>query len=243
MSGRNTTLAPRDRVWHPAALFPDYRSTIYRAPQQKLIAIPQSLGDTTGPVFGHSTLGKRDDDLLVNYAAEGESALGERIIVQGKIMDEAGRPVANALIEIWQANAGGRYRHKNDRYLAPLDPNFGGCGRCVSDNDGNYSFRTVKPGPYPWPNGGNDWRPSHIHFSLFGSGFAQRLITQMYFEGDPHIKICPILRAIGDPRAIDQLTANLDMENTIPMDIRSYRFDLVLRGPKSTLFENKLEGN
>ncbi|MFT5870870.1 MAG: protocatechuate 3,4-dioxygenase beta subunit, partial [Paracoccaceae bacterium] len=173
----------------------------------------------------------------------GSSAIGERIIVHGRLLDEAGRPVRGALLEVWQANAGGRYRHKNDGYLAQLDTNFGGCGRVITDHDGQYSLRTVKPGPYPWPNGGNDWRPAHIHFSVFGDGFAQRLITQMYFEGDPHIALCPIVQSINDPAAIDQLTAKLDMKRTIVMDARAYQFDIVLRGRRSTLFENRLEGN
>jgi protocatechuate 3,4-dioxygenase beta subunit len=159
------------------------------------------------------------------------------------LLNENASPIPNALIEIWQANAGGRYRHKNDSYLAPLDPNFSGCGRCLTDDQGRYSFTTIKPGPYPWPNGGNDWRPAHIHFSIFGSSFAQRLITQMYFEGDPHIAICPIVQSINDPKAISQLTARLDMANTTPMDLRAYRFDIVLRGTGSTCFENRLEGN
>ena len=161
----------------------------------------------------------------------------------GRIVDERGRGVAGVLLEFWQANAGGRYRHKNDSYLAPLDPNFGGCGRTITDADGGYEFRTIKPGPYPWPNGVNDWRPSHIHFSLFGSGFAQRLITQMYFEGDPLIPLCPIVNTIPDQDAISQLVATLDMSATIPMDARAYRFDMVLRGRRSTVFENRMEGN
>lgn len=234
---------PRDKDIHPKAYTPNYRSSIFRSPQQKLITFPNGLTEATGPVFGHDILGEHDNDLLLNYAKPGELPIGERIIVHGKMLDEMARPVAGALVEFWQANAGGRYRHKNDTYLAPLDPNFGGCGRTITDAEGNYSFRTVRPGPYPWPNGANDWRPAHIHFSLFGSGFAQRLITQMYFEGDPHIKLCPIVKTISDEAAIDRLVARLDMENTIPMDIRAYRFDMVLRGPKSTLFENKLEGN
>jgi len=144
------------------------------------------------------------------------------------------------LIEVWQANAGGRYRHVNDGYLAPLDDNFGGCGRCISGEDGSYSFRTILPGPYPWPNGGNDWRPAHIHFSVFGDGFVQRLITQMYFEGDPHIALCPIVQSIPDSAAIDRLVARLDMDQTIPMDLRAYRFDIVLRGRNATVFERVL---
>lgn len=243
MNGAEEGIAKRNLSAHPVADYPDYRSTILRHPKHKLVALPQSLADTTGPAFGHMPLGENDHDMIINYAAEGQSAIGERIVVHGSLVDEAGRPVPHALIEVWQANAGGRYRHKNDAYLAPLDPNFGGCGRCVTNAEGRYSFRTVRPGPYPWPNGGNDWRPAHIHFSVFGSGFAHRLITQMYFEGDPHIAICPIVQSISDPRAVDQLVARLDMAATIPMDLRAYRFDLVLRGPGATYFENKLEGN
>lgn len=234
---------PRDRNWHPKPLTPDYKTSILRSPQKPLISFGNSLSEATGPVFGHNDLGELDSDLIQNYARSGESALGERIIVHGRVLDESGRPVPQVLIEVWQANAGGRYQHKKDGYLAPLDPNFGGCGRALSDDDGYYAFRTIKPGPYPWPNGVNDWRPAHIHFSLFGSGFAQRLITQMYFEGDPHIALCPIVNTIKDPQAVDMLTAKLDMNNTIPMNARAYRFDLVLRGRRSTLFENRLEGN
>jgi protocatechuate 3,4-dioxygenase beta subunit len=197
----------------------------------------------TGPTFGHSIIGELDNDLIHNFAKPGESAIGQRIIVHGRVLDENARPVPNVLVEFWQANAGGRYRHKKEGYLAALDPNFGGCGRCLTDADGNYRFRTVKPGAYPWPNGVNDWRPAHIHFSVFGSGFAQRLITQMYFEGDPMIPLCPIVRTINDPAAIAGLVAALDMGETIPMDARAYKFDIVLRGRRSTMFENRMEGN
>jgi protocatechuate 3,4-dioxygenase beta subunit len=148
-----------------------------------------------------------------------------------------------ALVEFWQANAGGRYRHKKETYLAAIDPNFGGVGRTVTDENGYYWFKTIKPGPYPWPNGVNDWRPAHIHFSVFGHGFAQRLITQMYFEGDPLIWLCPIVKTIPDEDAIKRLVAPLDMNATIPMDMRAYKFDIVLRGRRSTLFENRKEGN
>jgi protocatechuate 3,4-dioxygenase beta subunit len=152
--------------------------------------------------------------------------------------------VPDVLVEFWQANAGGRYRHKREGYKAtPLDPNFGGVGRAITDIDGHYEFLTIKPGPYPWPNGVNDWRPAHIHFSVFGSGFAQRLITQMYFEGDPLIALDPIARSINDPEALSALIAPLDMASTIPMDARAYKFDIVLRGRRSTLFENRMEGN
>lgn len=243
MTSDRNAFAARDYSSQPLVDYPDYRSTILRAPKHKLIALPQSLADLTSPAFGQMSLGEHDADLIVNYASSGESAIGERIVVHGHLLDETGRPVPHALIEVWQANAGGRYRHRNDGYQAPLDPNFGGCGRCLSDDQGYYSFRTVRPGPYPWPNGGNDWRPAHIHFSIFGSGFAQRLITQMYFEGDPHIAICPIVQSLQDDRAIDQLTARLDMAHTVPMDLRAFRFDLVLRGRKSTPFENERKGS
>jgi protocatechuate 3,4-dioxygenase beta subunit len=234
---------PRDRQWHPQALTPRYKTTVLRSPQRALISFSNTLSEMTGPVFGHNMLGELDNDLIHNFARPGEAALGPRIIVHGRVLDERARPVPGVLIEFWQANAGGRYRHKKDGYLAPLDPNFGGCGRTISAEDGSYAFRTIKPGPYPWPNGVNDWRPSHIHFSIFGSGFAQRLISQMYFEGDPLIPHCPILGAIADPAAIEQLIAPLDLPATIPMDSTTYKFDIVLRGRRSTLFENRPEGN
>jgi protocatechuate 3,4-dioxygenase beta subunit len=233
----------RDRNWHPPAYAPGYKSTVLRSPQRALISFDNTLSEMTGPTFGHNIIGELDDDLIHNFAQPGESAIGQRIIVHGRVLDENARPVPNVLVEFWQANAGGRYRHKREGYLAALDPNFGGCGRCITDGDGLYRFRTVKPGAYPWPNGVNDWRPAHIHFSIFGSGFAQRLITQMYFEGDPMIPLCPIVRTINDPAAIDGLIAALDMGETVPMDARAYKFDIVLRGRRSTMFENRPEGN
>ena len=169
--------------------------------------------------------------------------MGERIIVHGRVLDENGRPVPQTLVEIWQANAGGRYRHKKDSYLAPVDPNFGGCGRVLTDDQGHYAFRTIKPGAYPWRNWVNNWRPAHIHLSVFGTAFAQRLITQMYFEGDPLIAHCPIVQAIPDPRAIEALIAPLDLNQAVPLDCLAYRFDIVLRGRRSTFFENRPEGN
>ena len=214
-----------------------------RSPQKALISMNTTLSEQTGPVFGHNMLGALDNDLILNYAAEGEMAIGQRIIVHGRVLDQNGRGVPGVLLEFWQANAGGRYRHKKEGYLAPLDPNFGGCGRTVTDENGGYSLRTVKPGAYPWPNGGNDWRPAHIHFSVFGQGFAQRLITQMYFEGDPLIWKCPIVQTIPSRAAVEQLIAPLDMDNTVPMDARAYKFDIVLRGRRSTMFENRMEGN
>ncbi|MBY5903675.1 protocatechuate 3,4-dioxygenase subunit beta (plasmid) [Rhizobium leguminosarum] len=233
----------RDRAWHAPALTPGYKTSVLRAPQRALLSLDGTISETTGPVFGHAMIGELDNDLILNYAQPGESAIGERIIVHGRVLDERARPVAGALVEFWQANAGGRYRHKKETYLAAIDPNFGGCGRAITDEDGCYHFRTIRPGAYPWPNGINDWRPAHIHFSIFGHGFAQRLITQMYFEGDPMIWKCPIVGTIPDKAAIEQLIAPLDWGNTIPMDSRAYKFDIVLRGRRSTMFENRLEGN
>ena len=234
--------AARDRRWQPDAYYAPYKTTVKRSPHAALLSFPTSLSEETGPVFGHSMLGELDNDLTLNFAQPGESAIGPRIIVYGRVLDELGRGVPGALVEFWQANAGGRYRHAKESYLAPLDPNFGGCGRTITGEDGSYEFRTVQPGPYPWPNGMNDWRPAHIHFSLFGPSFAQRLITQMYFEGDPLIPLCPIVATLSDPAAIESLTAPLDMGATIPMDARAYKFDMVLRGRRQTFFENRPEG-
>ncbi len=233
----------RDRTWHPPAYARDYKTSVTRSPKCALLSLQNSLSEITGPVFGHNELGPLDNDLILNYARDGELPIGERILVHGRVLDENARPVRNALVEFWQANAGGRYRHKKDTYLAPIDPNFGGCGRTLTDEDGYYYFRTIKPGPYPWRNWVNDWRPAHIHFSIHGLAFAQRLITQMYFEGDPHLKNCPILKTIPDEAAIEQLVAPLDMNATVPLDMRAFKFDIVLRGRRSTLFENRLEGN
>ena len=233
----------RDRNWHPPALTPTYKTSVLRAPRHALLSLPTTMSEETGPVFGHDVLGALDNDLIRNFAKDGGEAIGQRIVVHGRVLDENARPVAGALVEFWQANAGGRYRHRKESYLAALDPNFGGCGRAITDAEGRYAFRTVKPGAYPWPNGVNDWRPAHIHFSVFGHAFAQRLITQMYFEGDPMIWQCPIVRTIPDKAAIDQLVAALDRQATIPMDSLAYKFDIVLRGRRSTMFENRMEGN
>jgi len=243
MTDQNGAFFHRDRNWHPPALAPAYKTSVVRSPQKALISMNTTLSEQTGPVFGHNMLGALDNDLILNYAAEGEMAIGQRIIVHGRVLDQNGRGVPGVLLEFWQANAGGRYRHKKEGYLAPLDPNFGGCGRTVTDANGGYSLRTVKPGAYPWPNGVNDWRPAHIHFSVFGQGFAQRLITQMYFEGDPLIWKCHIVQTIPSRAAVEQLIAPLDMDNTVPMDARAYKFDIVLRGRRSTMFENRMEGN
>ena len=233
----------RNRAVHPPAFTPDYKTSVARSPRYSMISLQNSVSEITGPQFGHNDIDAGDNDLLTNYAKAGESPIGERIILHGRVLDENAKPVPNTLVEIWQANAGGRYRHKKDTYLAPIDPNFGGCGRTLTDENGYFFFRTVKPGAYPWRNMVNNWRPAHIHVSVFGSGFVQRLISQCYFEGDPFIPICPIVQTIPDPDAIDQLTAKLDLNATIPLDTVAYKFDIVLRGRRSTLFENRLEGN
>ncbi len=233
---------PRDHAWQPPALTPAYKTSVTRSPSQPLLSLPQTLSEITGPAFGPADLGPLDDDLIANYA-HGAEPIGERIIVHGQVTDGNGHPVPGALVEVWQANASGRYRHVKDTYLAAIDPNFGGCGRCLTDADGYYTFRTIKPGAYPWPNSANSWRPPHIHFSLFGTAFCQRLITQMYFEGDPLIARCPIVQGIPDPEGVARLVAALDMSAAKPFDALAYRFDIVLRGRRSTIFENRLEGN
>jgi protocatechuate 3,4-dioxygenase, beta subunit len=233
---------PRNKAQHPPAFAQEYKSSRLRSPQQALILQPTTITEESGPVFGSSFIGPYDENLIVNYAREGKAAIGQRILVHGYLKDQNGCAITEALIEIWQANAGGRYRHKNESYLAELDPNFGGCGRCLTDQSGYFQFKSILPGAYPWPNGPNSWRPAHIHFSLFGHSFAQRLITQMYFEGDPLIADCPIVNAIPDAAAIQSLVAHLDREATLPMDCLAYRFDITLRGRNQTYFENRSEG-
>ena len=233
---------PRDMTAHPPSLTPIYKTSVFRSQRFPLLSLQNSLTEVTGPVFGQNELGPLDNDLIRNYAKTGDP-IGQRIVVYGRVLDENARPVPGALVEFWQANAGGRYRHKKETYLAAIDPNFGGCGRTITDEEGRYWFRTIKPGAYPWPNGINDWRPAHIHFSLFGHAFAQRLITQMYFEGDPMIWQDPIVSTIPDKAAIEQLVAALDRKATLPMDSLAYKFDIVLRGRRSTMFENRMEGN
>jgi protocatechuate 3,4-dioxygenase beta subunit len=232
----------RDRTQQPPAFTPIYKTSVLRSPRLPLWSLQTSLSEVTGPVFSPSELGSLDNDLLLNYAHGGEP-IGERTIVHGRVLDENERPVAGALVEVWQANAGGRYRHRNDTYLAPIDPNFGGCGRVITDAEGRYAFRTVKPGAYPFRNHVNSWRPAHIHFSLSGSGFAQRLITQMYFEGDPLIPHDQIIATIPDETARRRLVAALDLNHSVPLDTLAYRFDIVLRGKRQTWFENKLQGS
>ncbi|MBM1221797.1 protocatechuate 3,4-dioxygenase subunit beta [Ponticoccus sp. SC2-23] len=235
-------LMPRRREVHPVPYDPDYKTSVVRSPKQALLSLESTLIEETGPVFGHDLLGPLDNNLIYNFTQGAAPAVGERIRVHGRVLDETGRAVPNTLVEVWQANAGGRYRHVKDTYFAPLDPNFGGCGRTITDENGYYEFMTIRPGAYPWPNRANDWRPMHIHFSIFGSGFGQRLISQMYFQGDPLIDLCPIVNTIKDRGQIDRLVAPLDMQNSRGMDYIAYKFDIVLRGRRQTMFENKPEG-
>lgn len=218
----------------PEYLYPAYRSTTQRAPRQPLILLPHTLSEVTGPVFRDSAIQSQDADLTAQHAGE---PLGERIIVHGRVLDSNGRPVSNSLIEIWQANAAGRYAHHRDDHPAPLDPNFSGTGRTLTDANGHYSFTTVKPGAYPWRNHDNAWRPAHIHFSLFGRAFATRLITQMYFPGDPLLAYDPIYQSIPDDRARRRLISRFDLDATKPEWALAYNFDIVLRGPEATPFK------
>jgi protocatechuate 3,4-dioxygenase, beta subunit len=219
----------------PPYLCPDYVATSLRAPKKPLIILPRSLSDTTGPAYGRGPVGELDDDLTRQHSGE---PLGERIIVTGRVLDNDGRPVRNSLIEIWQANAAGRYTHQNDQHPAPLDPNFSGAGRCLTDGEGRYRFVTVKPGAYPWSNHYNAWRPAHIHFSLFGEAFRSRLITQMYFPGDPLLEHDPIFRSVQDPKSRQRMISTFDLETTQPEWALGYRFDIVLEGRDATLMEN-----
>jgi protocatechuate 3,4-dioxygenase beta subunit len=218
----------------PEHLYPGYESTRLRAPKRPLIILPHTLTEITGPVYGHERIGPVDNDLTVQH--EGEP-LGERIIVHGRVLDGDGRPVRNSLVEIWQANAGGRYRHDGDQHPAPLDPNFSGAGRAVTDDEGRYRFITIKPGAYPWRNHPNAWRPAHIHFSLFGNAFASRLVTQMYFPGDPLFFQDPIFHSVRDPRARERMICRFDLDETKPEWALAYQFDIVLRGPDATPME------
>ena len=219
---------------HPPYLYPDYRSTRTRAPSKPLLLLPHTLSELTGPAYGHDAVGELDHDLTRQH--EGEP-LGERIIVTGRVIDREGRAVRSALIEIWQANAAGRYVHEVDQHPAPLDPNFTGAGRCLTDDDGSYRFVTVKPGAYPWRNHPNAWRPAHIHLSLFGRAFTNRLVTQMYFPGDPLFEFDPIFHSVRDRKARDRLVCSFDLETTVPEWALAYRFDVVLDGPTATPME------
>jgi protocatechuate 3,4-dioxygenase beta subunit len=225
-----------DWTVQPPYLYEPYQSTVKRAPHQPLIPLAHSLSELTGPVYGHEAIRPLDEDLTRNAVVNGE-AIGERIIITGRVLDERGRPVRNALLEIWQANACGRYIHKIDQHDAPLDPNFTGAGRVLTDHNGEYRFTTIKPGAYPWKNHDNAWRPAHIHFSIFGESFLQRLVTQMYFPGDPLLPLDPIYNGVPSEQGRQRLIAAYDHAVTQPLWALGYRFDIVLAGSQQTPFE------
>ena len=227
---------PRDWKSHPPYVFNGYGSSIKRGPLQKLVPIEQTLSETTGPSFPDLKLEPGEND-LTRDSKSGNEALGERIIVVGKVMDEDDRPIPNTLIEIWQANAAGRYRHPVDQHNAPLDPNFTGAGRCLTDENGEYRYLTIKPGAYPWLNHTNAWRPAHIHLSLFGPCFVTRLVTQFFFPGDPLIPLDPILNSIPSKGGRQRLIASYAHDVTQPEYALGYRFHIVLRGRQATPFE------
>jgi protocatechuate 3,4-dioxygenase, beta subunit len=206
--------------------YPGYRSTRWRAPDRPLATLPEELHSLRGPVFGEDALGEFDHDLTRQHDGE---PLGERITVSGRLLDEDGRAIPGALVEVWQANAGGRYRHEVDQHPAPLDPNFSGGGRVLTDREGRYTFTTIKPGPYPWGNHPNAWRPAHIHFSVFGRAFVQRLVTQMYFPGDPLFEYDPIFNSVRDPKSRELLISRFDLATSVPDFSLAYEWDIVLR--------------
>ncbi|NNF27507.1 MAG: protocatechuate 3,4-dioxygenase subunit beta, partial [Gemmatimonadetes bacterium] len=218
---------------HPPYLHEPYASTVRRAPQQRLVPLTAGLAESTGPVFGQHAVGDLDHDLTRN-AVRTAAPLGERIVVTGRVLDGTGHPVQRALLEIWQANAAGRYIHKKDQHDAPLDPNFTGTGRCLTDDDGRYRLTTIRPGAYPWLNHENAWRPPHIHFSIFGRSFSQRLVTQMYFPGDPLLTFDPIYNSIPDEAARKRLVARFDLSVTQPEWALGFHFDLVVNGARQT---------
>jgi protocatechuate 3,4-dioxygenase beta subunit len=227
---------PLDSRAHPPYASPRYASSVYRSPMQAPIALRQTLSELTGPSFGPEIVRPADVDLTTN-AGTGSPAIGERIIVSGRVLEEDGRPVPNTLVEVWQCNAAGRYNHVADVHDAPLDPNFLGAGRLLTDAEGRYTFTTIKPGPYPWRNHYNAWRPSHIHFSLFGPAWATRLVTQMYFPGDPLLELDGIFMSVLNPEARARLVSRFDHELSRPLYALGYRFDIVLRGREETPME------
>jgi protocatechuate 3,4-dioxygenase beta subunit len=230
-----TVLRPRDWSSHAGQIDAGYRSTALRGPTRPLVPMKPALSALGGPVFGHDRFGPADADLTLNGRKDGEP-LGERIIVTGRVLDENGRPVPHTLVEIWQANAAGRYIHKVDQHAAPLDPNFFGGGRCLTDADGRYRFLTIKPGAYPWGNHFNAWRPNHIHFSLFGNHFATRLVTQMYFPGDPLLALDPIYLSVPE-KSRERMIARFSIDVTEEGYALGYIFDIVLRGAAETVWE------
>ncbi|MCY4534903.1 MAG: protocatechuate 3,4-dioxygenase subunit beta [Bryobacterales bacterium] len=229
-------LNPRDWSSQPRQSHAGYKSTLLRSQQRPLVPLAQSLSELTAPVFGHGKVAAQDADLTRNAIRDGE-AIGERIVVAGRLLDESGSAIPNALVEVWQANAAGRYVHSQDQHDAPLDPNFLGAGRALTDSAGRYCFTTVRPGAYPWRNHPNAWRPAHIHFSVFGTAFVQRLVTQMYFPGDPLLPLDPIFNATADAAARQRLVAQFSTDLTKPEWALGFAFDIVLRGPQATPLE------
>ena len=227
----------RDTTSHPPAYAPAYKTSVLRSPKLSLISLQNSLSEVTAPVFHAEELGPLDNDLIMNWSKDG-LPVGERVVVHGYVHDQLGRPVKNALVEVWQANASGRYRHKKDQYVGALDPNFGGCGRMLTDENGYYVYRTIKPGPYPWHNHRNAWRPAHIHFSLFGTDFTQRMCTQMYFPGDPLFALDPIYQSIASEQARTRLVAAYDHDSSRHDFLLGYRWDVVLTGRHATWMEH-----
>jgi protocatechuate 3,4-dioxygenase beta subunit len=229
-----TDLAPYRRPYpntQPEYLFPNYASTVKRAPRHPLVVLPHTLSELTAPVFGYGDVKETDHDLTRQHQGE---PLGERIVVSGRVLDENGKPLPGVLVEIWQANAAGRYNHRVDQHDAPLDPNFTGAGRFLTDDAGAYRFMTIRPGEYPWRNHYNAWRPAHIHFSLFGPAIVTRLVTQMYFPGDPLLAYDPMFTCVADEKARERLISVFDWETTMPEHALGYRFDIVLRGREAT---------
>ncbi|HEU4849040.1 MAG TPA: protocatechuate 3,4-dioxygenase subunit beta [Terrimesophilobacter sp.] len=214
--------------------YPPYRSSVLRHPTKDLHHVDPETIELVSPAFGHTDVADIEADLTLQHSGE---PLGERILVTGRVLDGEGRPVRNQLVEVWQANSAGRYIHKRDQHPAPIDPNFTGTGRTITSDDGSYRFVTIKPGAYPWKNHTNAWRPAHIHFSLFGNAFTQRIVTQMYFPGDPLFPLDPIYNSIVDDDARARLIANYDHELTSPEWSLGYRWDIVLTGPQRTWTE------
>ena len=225
----------RDWSVHPSYLYPEYRSTILRAPMRELIPMKKTLSERTGPVFGLDSISPLDNDLTKNGRVNGDP-LGERIVVAGRVLDQHGQPIRKTLIEIWQSNCAGRYVHKVDQHAAPLDPNFIGGGRTLTDDEGRYKFYSIKPGSYPWGNHHNAWRPNHIHFSLFGPQIASRLVTQMYFPGDPLLQYDPIYLGVPEKNR-ESMISKFTLDLTEPNFALGYEFDIILRGYQATVFE------
>jgi protocatechuate 3,4-dioxygenase beta subunit len=219
----------------PPYLYPDYVATRLRAPRRPLVLLPHTLSEMTGPAFGEDAVGELDHDLTRQHE---EEPIGQRIVVSGRLLDGDGHPIRSQLVEIWQANAAGRYRHDVDRHPAPLDPNFTGAGRCLTDDDGRYRFVTIRPGSYPWQNHDNAWRPAHIHFSVFGRAFTDRLVTQMYFPDDPLFEYDPIFQSVRDPAARQRMVSRFDLALTEPDWAHGYAFDIVVGGRAATPLEH-----